>query len=150
METFFLPSSTIAHIFTALIIPWKNSMYNGSADRCWTIAASLTAQLYLFFITLDSNWYRFNCGSYQREPFNSNSSPEKLAFFPPITWLLILETDYISPPSNYLYVYWKALRFIFQEHGIWNKIDLNFNLGSSVKLTFRKSLNLCEPQLPHL
>lgn len=95
METFFLSSSTIAHIFTVLIILWKTSMYNRSADRCWAIVASLTAQLYLFFITLDSNWCQFNYAAYQPEPFNSNISPGKLAFFP-LSWLLISATLHIS------------------------------------------------------
>lgn len=94
-KLFFLSSSTIAHIFTALIIPWKTSMYNRSADRCWAIVASLTAQLYLFFITLDSNWCQFNYAAYQPEPFNSNISPGKLAFFP-LSWLLISATLHIS------------------------------------------------------
>lgn len=69
----------------------KNSAYNRSADRCWTIAAGLTAQLYLFSLH-DSNWYRFNCGSYQQEPFNSTSAQRN---FLPISWLLVLETAFI-------------------------------------------------------
>lgn len=77
-------------------------MYNRSADRCWTLAASLTAQLYLFFIALDSNWYWFNYGSYQQEPFNSNISPGKLTFFPHILALNISDCPYFSPFKLFL------------------------------------------------
>lgn len=138
---FSLPSSTIVHIFIALIIPWKNSTYNRSADRCWTVAARLTAQLYLFFITLNSNWCRFNCGSYQQEPFNSNISSWKL-FFSPISWLLISATAHMSLFFlNYLYVYGEAVRVIFKKHKIWNKIDLNFNQASSNKWPLKSHLS---------
>lgn len=118
-------------------------MYNRSADRCWAVAASLTVQLCLFFITLDSNWCQFNCTAYQPEPFNSNISLGKLASFP-LSWL--------SDISNFPYFFLIKLSFCLLSSRltsfrskIQKKTELHLNPGSSDNSLWR-ALNLHEPR----